>query len=142
MINYKQHEIFKQLSASVYRVNTNDFSDWEEINTVNNYLTGFRAKIYKKDLNIVIAYCGSDNTLDIIMRDIEMLEKRIPIQTKNARKIYKDVQFAYPNSKIYLTGHSLGGSLAQIVGSETGAETITFSAYGTENLYGTRKKFK
>ena len=35
MINYKQHEIFKQLSASVYRVNTNDFSDWEEINTVN-----------------------------------------------------------------------------------------------------------
>ena len=45
MINYKQHEIFKQLSASVYRVNTNDFSDWEEINTVNNYLTGFRAKI-------------------------------------------------------------------------------------------------
>ncbi|MBR6127702.1 hypothetical protein IKQ21_08470 [bacterium] len=63
MTDYKQHEKLKQLSLSAYRGKKNN-TDYEEINTITNYLTGFRAKIYKNGLNIVIAYCGSDSLLD------------------------------------------------------------------------------
>ena len=70
-----------------------------------------------------------------------MLRKYVPVQTDNARKVYREIKSAYPNCNICLTGHSLGGSLAQIVGSETGAETVTFSAYGTANLHGINSKY-
>ena len=40
-----------------------------------------------------------------------------------------------PNANIILTGHSLGGSIAQALGAETGEETVTFSAYGINNTY-------
>ena len=140
MIDYEQHEKLKQLSLSAYRGKKNN-TDYEEINTVTNYLTGFRAKIYKNGSNVVIAYCGSDSLLDWTISDAEMLKKYIPVQTENARRVYREICMAYPNSNIYLTGHSLGGSLAQIIGSETGAETVTFSAYGTANLYGINNKY-
>ncbi|MCI6694746.1 MAG: hypothetical protein MR469_03800, partial [Campylobacter sp.] len=35
-----------------------------------------------------------------------------------------------PNAKISLTGHSLGGSLAQAVGAKSKLQTTTFNAYG------------
>lgn len=141
MTNYKKHEDLKQLSISTYRGEKNTLENWEEVKTINNYSTGFRAKIYKNGSDIVIAYCGSDSPLDFAGSDADMLNKYIPVQTDNARRIYREIKTAYPNCDIYLTGHSLGGSLAQIVGSETGAETVTFSAYGTANLHGINNKY-
>lgn len=140
MTEYKQHEKLKQLSLSAYRGKKNN-TDYEEINTVTNYLTGFRAKIYKNGSDIVISYCGSDSPLDYTGSDADMLNKYVPVQANDARKVYREICIAYPNSKIYLTGHSLGGSLAQIIGSETGAETVTFAAYGTANLHGINNKY-
>ena len=45
----------------------------------------------------------------------------------------KYIIFIYPNANIILTGHSYGGRIAQALGAETGAETVTFSAYGISN---------
>ena len=47
----------------------------------------------------------------------------------------------YPNANIILTGHSLGGSIAQALGAETGAETVTFSAFGIGNTYSPTFKY-
>ena len=141
MPNYKKHEELRQLSKSTYRNNKNTLKNWEEIKTVNNYFNGFRAKIYKNGADIVISYCGSDSIQDLVNIDADMLRKYIPVQADNARRLYREIKTAYPNSNICLTGHSLGGSLAQIIGSETGAETVTFSAYGTANLYGINNKY-
>ena len=44
-----------------------------------------------------------------------MARSRIPAQTTEALELYDKVAAEYPNAHIVLTGHSLGGSLAQIV---------------------------
>ena len=48
---------------------------------------------------------------------IDILQQNIKKQTMEALKLYDKVAAEYPNAHIVLTGHSLGGSLAQIVGA-------------------------
>lgn len=139
MIDYKLHNDCKAISGAEYKKSKIKApNDWERIKTKSNILTGFRAGVYKKDNNIIIVYRGTDTPIDLINNDINMVQKCIPQQIKDARKFYKEIRQTYPNCKIIFTRHSLGGSNAQVMGSETGCETITFSAYGTGNLYGTR----
>ena len=139
MVDYKLHNDCKAISAAEYKNSTMKApADWKRIKTKSNILTGFRAGVYKKDNNIIIVYRGTDSPTDIVNNDIKMIQKCIPSQIKDARRFYKEIHQAYPDCKIIFTGHSLGGSNAQVMGSETGCETITFSAYGTGNLYGTR----
>jgi hypothetical protein len=40
------------------------------------------------------------------------------------------VKSEYPNKDITIIGHSLGGTVAQAVGAETGVITVTFNTYG------------
>lgn len=139
MIDYKLHNDCKAISAAEYKNSKIKApADWKRIKTKSNVLTGFRAGVYKKDNNIIIVYRGTDSVMDVIVSDSDMIENRVPSQIHDARKFYKEIRQAYPNCKIIFTGHSLGGSNAQVMGSETGCETITFSAYGTGNLNGTR----
>lgn len=107
----------------------------------NNFFTGFSASIYQNNDTITIAFTGTDSLHDIVASDTDMVCKITPSQLKDARKLYKEVKKKYPDCKIVLTGHSLGGSLAQILGAETGCETVTFSAYGAGNLYGRRSVY-
>lgn len=53
---------------------------------------------------------------------------------KNANEVYKQIKQAYPNSIITVTGHSLGGSLAQLISAENGCQAVTFNAYGTDDI--------
>jgi len=78
-------------------------------------------------------YQELDKTLSNI-KLIEMKIKKLPSQYWSALTFYKNIQSKFPNYKIVFTGHSLGGSLAQILGNETGNETVTFNAYGTGNI--------
>ncbi|KAJ8508738.1 hypothetical protein ONZ45_g9023 [Pleurotus djamor] len=40
--------------------------------------------------------------------------------------LYNNVTYMYPNANIWLTGHSLGGSLAALIGNTFGAPTVAF----------------
>ena len=106
--------------------------------TVDSSNTGFFARVLQKDNDIIIAIRGTDfsNGLDL-RNDIAMARSRIPAQTTEALKLYDKVAAEYPNAHIVLTGHSLGGSLAQIVGAIRGAEAVTFNAYGTRDMFQT-----
>ena len=42
----------------------------------------------------------------------------------------------FPDAQITLTGHSLGGAIAQIIGDATGLRTIAFDAPGGRGLFG------
>ncbi|RKF80830.1 putative lipase atg15 [Golovinomyces cichoracearum] len=44
------------------------------------------------------------------------------------RHLYKNVTELYPNSSIWLTGHSLGGSISSMIGLTYGAPVVTFEA--------------
>ncbi|KAI9013987.1 Alpha/Beta hydrolase protein [Phycomyces nitens] len=48
----------------------------------------------------------------------------------NAMELYKEISDQYPDATIWLTGHSLGGALASMVGQTFGVPTVTFEIPG------------
>lgn len=76
-----------------------------------------------------------------MLLNAQMGAKYLPNQIKNARQIYDIYTRDFPDANIILTGHSLGGSIAQALGAETGAETVTFSAYGIADIHSPTFKY-
>lgn len=135
MPNNKLHNDLKQLSAYVYRDgNTEKPAGWISIKSEQDKKTGFYAESFYKDGQVAVVYRGSDDTADWLKNNREMGLDIEPAQKVDAEKFYQETKDAFPNQAIVVTGHSLGGSLAQIVGSETGAQTVTFNAYGTGGI--------
>ena len=81
--------------------------------------THFYATTYKNGNNIVIAYRGTDSELG------EWVNNIVGVGLLNyhseegyAKQYAKKITKLYPNCNIYITGHSLGGYLAQFGASE------------------------
>lgn len=109
--------------------------------------TGFAAIVLKKDDNIIIAYRGTDeeefsylgslNTkhLPDIKNDLAMFVNRnLPQQSYEALSLYDKCAKKYKGYNITVTGHSLGGSCANIVGALRGVEAVGFNPYGVKDL--------
>lgn len=97
---------------------------------------GFKYAIYENIQNpneIIIAYAGTDSAADWIS-NIQMATDNIPDQYAQAINTYNTIKSENPNANITITGHSLGGSLAQLVGAATGSNTVTFNPYGTSEI--------
>lgn len=74
--------------------------------------------------------------------DQECLEKELLRKDRYyqaALDLYRNVSTEYPNSTIWLTGHSLGGAMSSLVGRTFGLPAVTFQAPGeqmaTERLH-------
>ena len=97
---------------------------------------GFASTAFRgKDGNIVIAYRGSDDVADI-KSDLEMINgTKLPEQFYDAEQFYEDMRAKNPDTKIVLTGHSLGGALSQLVAAHNEeAFAVTFNAPGTSDI--------
>ena len=147
MIDYKLHEEIKLLTQNCYNPKTNFLpNDWELINFIPNTSSGFKAGIYKKDDYIVIIYSGTDfpseggnisernELLKDLKTDEELYSGKMPNQSDEAYYLYTIIKAKYPDSRIILGGHSLGGTLAQIVAFRSGAEAVTFNAYAAGKI--------
>ena len=44
--------------------------------------------------------------------------------------LFNNVSYAYPDSQVWITGHSLGGALSSLLGMTFGVPTVTFQAPG------------
>mgnify|MGYP001161796941 FL=1 len=127
----------KSLSLGVYKDNKNSIpKDWVRFSERDNESTGFHAETFYKKGTVVISMRGTDpfSYQDIILNDMAMGTNNLPIQYIDAINYYNEIQQTFQNSKIVFTGHSLGGSLAQLMGNLTGNEAVTFNAYGVGNL--------
>lgn len=93
---------------------------------------GFQALVLQKDNEVVICFRGTEKgDKKDLKNDLNMIRRNIPSQAKNAISLYDEYKREYPNCIITVIGHSLGGSLAQIVGALRHVTTVTFNAFGT-----------
>lgn len=131
---------FQSLAKAGYKNNKNTLEGWEQEGEpyINNY-NGFVAKVFKNETSgeIVISYSGTElsdgpvNFFTDAVNDLHMVVRNIPSQAHDALAVYYAIREKYPNAKITLTGHSLGGSLVQIVAKITGALGYTYNAFAT-----------
>lgn len=106
-----------------------------------NSPSGFQATAYQQadpPKGIVIAYRGTQGLQDIAV-DTNMVADNINPQEADARAFTERVikyarEHGIPLDQVTVTGHSLGGTLAEIEAARFGLRGATFNAYGAVDL--------
>ncbi len=88
--------------------------------------SGFEATYFQRGDEIVIAFAGTGPGLKDWDDNVLLGAGLGSQQLKDAAAYYMAVREANPNAKITLTGHSLGGGLASLVGVFFNEEAVTF----------------
>ena len=106
--------------------------------------SGLRAAAYQSPdgSQIIVAIRGTvlsiDNLKDLFA-DASFLANtpspEIVAEYRDAATFLRQIRSQYPNATITLTGHSLGGAIAQVLGAFYGLTTDTFNAPGASALY-------
>ena len=141
MTEITRHEKYKELCKDIYPQNLKNFpKDVVPLYVHENKNNGFFAYACKYKDRIVIVFRGTEFTKGNDLKNDYCMGKRkaIPEQTHDAyiftERIKQVMKTKYPNYKLDLTGHSLGGSLAQYTHVLVKGinETVTFNSYGTD----------
>ena len=129
------HEILRQAAIYAYHGKDADIPEGYSLEeSVRNPQTGFYADVLVGEDDVIIAIRGTNDGGDL-NDDVAMTRSRIPEQTRDALDLYNRVKKEYPDKNITSTGHSLGGTLAEIVGALNGELAVGFNAYGVRDLF-------
>ena len=129
------HEILKQAAIYAYHGKDAEIPEGYSLaESVSNPQTGFYADVLVGEDDVIIAIRGTNDGGDL-NDDVAMTRSRIPEQTRDALDLYNRVKKEYPDKNITSTGHSLGGTLAEMVGALNGELAVGFNAYGVRDLF-------
>ena len=94
--------------------------------------SGFQGSAFKNGNKVVIAYRGTDEKSDWVNTNLQLGMNKYVDQLTCVAYIYDKVRELEPNSEIHITGHSLGGALAQFAFIYSGCKhmTITWNGLG------------
>lgn len=143
MTKLRLHEDCKILSQVVYKKEKpKSINGWEYVDKYFNNTSGYYSELYKKDKKVILITRGTElssgkkEATKDLKNDINMGIEKLPYQVTNAKEVYSKLVKKYGKENIIVTGHSLGGSISEILGTEYGVETVTFNAYGIKKLNG------
>jgi hypothetical protein len=139
--SYLNPEIKKEITLDGVKYKAIDFMDNPE--------TGFQGTAYRRtDTNeVIIAYRGTEFGREPVHDggvDAGMVLTGVNLQAHDAAAFTQrvldaekiDAQVNHHEMKVTVTGHSLGGTLAEIEAAKFGLKGETFNAYGAASLYG------
>ena len=122
-----------------------EFSEWEFLTAYNHKMirkeagsiidiedSGFQASAFKKGNRVMIAYRGTDEKIDWIRTNLLLGMNRYADQLTCVAWFYEKVTSLVKDAAIYITGHSLGGCLAQFAHIYSGCkhDTKTWNGLG------------
>ncbi len=95
--------------------------------------TGFQGGIWQSRDSVVVGCCGTNpkqkgKFLSDIAADIRITFKILPNQAKPARDLVRMAKSIARGRPVTVTGHSLGGGLAQVAGLWEAVPFVTFNA--------------
>lgn len=142
----QQNANYARLSEDIYNIDPEKpqtrKKGFELLDYEDNLGNGFTAGTYRNTSTgeITIVYGGTTagkNDINDIIADIALLTNGDvePPQQREARRYAADILAEYPQSDITISGHSLGGSLAQYISMNTGLKAVTFNS-GPVPFYG------
>lgn len=132
----------KAFATGIYSGNENFIPSNSVKILQTNSLNGFYAEAFIFKSEIIIAIRGTEILKpNDLLNDIKMATGKKPRQYDDAIKFYKEVlKYCKENNinkteyEIVFTGHSLGGSLTQLLSYATGHLGITFNAFGVLDI--------
>lgn len=126
------YDDLKDLNNELY----SGIHDYKQFKTIEQYSdhSGVLIGIFQVEKEYIFAIKGTDpfSLIKDWQTNRAMGEGKIPKQFYSAEKFYKQIKDKY--HPLIFTGYSLGGSIAQMLGSTYGNETICYEPYGTKNL--------
>ncbi len=148
MTDYKKEYTYAQMANRAYDDQPQAPEGWKVVpgSTVNDKSTGFAATAFQNPVTkeIVIAYRGTDNLNPFRAGHDINADKAIAgvpghpwdPQFTQGLDYAKKIMDAHPEAagKISVTGHSLGGALAQVSSQMYGLPGVTFDPGGAKNL--------
>ena len=89
---------------------------------------GFEAVSFQRGNEIVISFAGTNGPTDVCdnANNASLATGNSCDQLREAALYYCQIKAAYPNATITLTGHSLGGGLASLIGIFFNTNAVTF----------------
>ncbi len=102
---------------------------WQEPIDQRKFLpSGFEAGYFQRDDKIVISFAGTyEKSWEDVGADINLGTGYPDEQLIDAALYYLEIRQTFPNTSITLTGHSLGGGLAALIGVFFNEDAITFN---------------
>ncbi len=102
---------------------------------VMEHSSGFQGAIYECGDEWIVAYRGTEtDSWEDIKADINIGLGNVPDQFVPAMELFEKAQQVKGLSKIIITGHSLGGGLAQLVSANKVALGVTFNPPGMAGM--------
>lgn len=94
---------------------------------------GYQGAIYVKGNDVVVSCCGTNpdqkgKLLQDLVADIKIGLRMIPSQANSARAMVRAARKIAAGRRLTITGHSLGGGLAQVCGVSENVPFVTFNA--------------
>ena len=120
---------YARMSSGAYDANP-AVPRWTAAEPMYEPNSGLRTVIYTDGSVFVVAFRGTDNASDLV-EDAQLTFGMNTAMYPIGEAIVSGVQSHGP---VYVTGHSLGGAVAQVVGSRMGLPFVTFNAPGVAIL--------
>ncbi|MES2103404.1 MAG: hypothetical protein V4634_05245 [Pseudomonadota bacterium] len=97
------------------------------------YGDGFQGGIWQNDREVVVGCCGTNpkqkgKFISDLSADLRIGLRILPNQCSSARQMLKAAREIAAGRPVSITGHSLGGGLAQVVGVWENVPFVTFNA--------------